>query len=69
MSSVTVKFLEISGVDLKIGVSSVDFTFCSPVAYLVHIFFCNFDGRVSSVGLIFECRMLGNFLPQCRMSD
>ncbi len=30
MSSVKVNFLAMSGVDLKMGVSSVDFTFCIP---------------------------------------
>ena len=37
VSSVKVKFLAMPGVDLKMGVSSVDFTVCSPVAYLPHL--------------------------------
>ncbi len=45
-----------SGGDLEMGVSSVDFTFCSPVACLPHpapILDSPFKGRISSVKLIF----------------
>ena len=64
MSSVKLKFLAMSRVDLKMGVSSVDFTFCSPVAY-----FRAFEGKMSSVGLNFECRCRANFglNVACRM--
>ena len=61
MSSVKVNFLAMSRVDLKIGVSGVDFTFCSPVAY--------FEGKISSVKLIVECHCRANFglNVACRM--
>ncbi len=64
-----------SRVDLKMGVSSVDLTFCSPVAYLPHLapryptFFRAFESKMSSVGLNFECRCRVNFglNVACRM--
>ncbi len=45
MLSVKVNFLAMSHVDLKMGVLSVDFTFCSPLAYFV-----SFEGRGRVLG-------------------
>ncbi len=53
--------------NVKMGVSCVDLTFCSPVAYLPHlricrpIFFKAFHSKTSGVGLNFECRCQANF--------
>ncbi len=73
MSSVDFKFLAVPNVALEMRVLSVYLEYKQSKPTQNFDEWCThslpFERRVSSVGLISECRVSTNFGPQCRMSD